>query len=99
MASAGRTATLFKGYWSLNFGLTLHQHSTSAGDITEQHRRAKIWNDLCCHLLDANVTARWRASVAGGKKGEPTSNKESFAGLQANTKEGEMFTFSEEKSK
>lgn len=41
MASASWMATLFKGYWSLNFGLTLHQHSTSAGDITEQQRHAE----------------------------------------------------------
>jgi len=41
LASADWTVTLFKGYWSLNIGLTLHQHSTSAGDVTERRRQAE----------------------------------------------------------
>jgi len=41
LASASWTVTLFKGYWSLNIGLTLHQHSTSAGDVTEQRSQAE----------------------------------------------------------
>ncbi len=27
----------------------------------------RVWNDLCCHLLDVSGTTRWRA-LAGGKK-------------------------------
>lgn len=59
----------------------------------------RIWDDLCCHLLDANGTTWWRALTAGGKRENWHEIKRCFCWFTSQEIRGKMLTFSEEKSK